>query len=1307
MHLFLAHKKLLSRMFELGLFDEFFTNVEQFTSGDTKTKSYLQKCAQAYEININFPRKDKFAKDIHFSLFFDGINSYVHLHSIHVMYTLLLEEGFDYTDDREEMQNCLDSLSDEQLKQVLENLDFDVLHENSFEQLQFLIEEEDLDDYISNLPEADELDFDSCSEDYPFTFFEDLRHIDFSQKSLEAKYNYLNFTAHDLFRQKNKSKANSASSAHKKRVKKQSAQDKAITNKVDCVNLGYRLSDDMPLSYFQPSQNADFGFNLVKNLDLFGLHLILVAQRRKYHFETTLGDEYRGNYDAIADIDLNELVYLHDSAVKACQEYQTACAAVTNSLHFKSKCLGAYLTRNNALAEYARFYNEIFEDLGIYDHQINDDNYPWFYSKRFFNLNLISEPLFMFCDNCYTKEIFYLFSSSPNKALDYMRNWDNSLLEGFNFTAPMTIYQACSRFASTFDSIESTHPVMVDFKAIAQKVLNYSQELESIGYLKFPYAIELDNYICQPSTYTLALSQTYQLKRDFDFDLDYYKFNTNSETLKLNCQPNDYVFIFSGLSLILDAINDQHIQLFAFKTKTQGIPAIFNWYGDNSKDVDVIYPLYEQWRNHPIVAKLADAHKRCFELLILIMDLKGELRELYQDPYFVTLLKQLDSYDEEFASSLANHNDDDAGDAPKLSKQENVLLNKAIVNYLKTVEEFCQNFFEFTHTSILSINEIFAQAPKNTQAYYNTIVSSLKSVSNIVHYFSNSLIISLDNAPEELKPNFANHKHDYENSAINALFYQSIKESIFIFFGKIMCNFARPYASYWNYQDIESFKKYYSLVCADIRTDTGYDSYFFAIIGLDRMLTLNPNLDEKEVAKVKQSLVCEHSFVKLLIKFMDKLLYQVLCSIGCCLVNYVAKLTTKKSLVEHIDEINVLVSIIHKLKSLAPLQGHATSLYSQAAEKHFFLTENNEFREIVSQYLNTLKLATQAVLHPDYADFKLDSLNHENFLVRSVYLFEQLLSDPATVLTYIVPDALKERAMGSSDGVYSSTAPFYGPVVLNFPNCIYPILEEFTFKKNSVPVFLNLFGKEFTETLHPCVYYKRIKPGTACNQFFPPLKQQIKCKPVVERALNQLIKEVSDTSIASALESIDIYQGVDMSVDNWSYEEYINEVDGCLDKPVDIDDEINDFVETQMAWATNTEEQLQLSEPKLTLISMFKASLLFQQSLLANPDTDDDERERTIRFIKTTVGFLDKAILVACECKANKDTLDKASNKISNVFVTCLKQGMHRTELQALEATMHFFLKFVELGYYDPTFNNDLNILAKLKDNFMRTIFIK
>ena len=1303
MYLFLAHKKLLSRMLELGLFDEFFANIEQYTSGDAQAKSYIQECAQPYAININFPRKDTFTKDINFSLFFDGINAYVDLRSIHVMYTLLLDEGLDYTDDCYDIYYCLDNVSDEQLKQVLEDLDFDALHEDSFDELRFLLEGEDLQDYIDFLPEPDHLDFDRCSEDYPFTFFEDVRHLDFTEKDLVQKFDFLNFTAKDLLKQSNKSNANSATSAHKRRVKKSSAKAKAITNKVAAVNLGYRLSDDLPFSYFQPSKNADFGFNLVKNLDLFGLHLILVAQRRKYHFETTLGDEYRGNYDVIADIDLNELVSLHDSAVKACQEYQTACSAVTTSLQFRSKCLGAYLNRNNALAEYARFYNEIFDDLSLYDHQINDDEHPWFYSKKFFNLNLISESLFWFCDTCYTKDLFYLFSNSPNKAIDYMRHRDNDLLEDFNDNAPMTIYQACSKFASTFDSIESTHPVMADFKAIAQKVLNYSQELESIGYPKFPYAIELDNYSYQPGTYKFELSQTYQLKRDYALEPN--KFDIHSKTLKLNCQPNDYVFIFSCLSLILDAINDHHIQLFAFKTKTQGIPAIFNWYGDNSKDVDVIYPLYEQWRNHPIVAKLADAHKRCFELLVLIMDLKGELHELYQDPYFVALLKITDSYDEEFANSLANNNEDDAGDAPKLSTQENVLLNKAIVNFLKTVDEFSQSFFEFTHTSILFVNEIFAQAPKKTQSYYNTIVARLKGINSIVHYFSNSLIISLDNVPEELKPNFANHKHDYENSAINALFYQSIKETIFMF-DKIMCNFARPYSSFWNYQDIESFKKYYSLVCADIRNEFMYDTDYFAMLGLDRMLALNPNLDAKEVAKVKQSFVCEHIFIQVLINYMSKFLYQVLCCIGCCLVNYVAKLTTKKSLVEHIDEVNVLVSIIHKLKSLAPLKGHATSLCSQAAEEHFFLTENNELKEIVSQYLNTLKLATQAVLHPDYADFKLDSLNHENFLVRSVYFFEQLLSDPASVLTYIIPDAIKEHAFGISKGVYASSAPFYGPVVFNFPTCIRHIMEEAAVKKNNVPVFLSLFGKEFTETFHPCVHFRGIEPGTDCNQYFSPRMHQIKCKPVVERALNQLLKEVSDDSIASALESIDIYQGVDMSVDNWSYEEFLKQTTSNITTPYEMDDEIDDFVENTIGWAINTEEQLRLSKPKLELLSLFKATLLFYQSSFSNPESDDD-REFTIRCIKNTDGFLDKAILIARECKANKDTLAKASDKITSVYTTYLRPGMHMAEVKFLQATMMFFLKYIECGYDDPTFNNDLNLVAKLKDSFMKTIFMK
>ena len=1160
MYFFLAHIKILSRMLELGLFDEFSASLEKYTNGDVQAKSYLQECAQAYNININFPRKDKFTKDINFELFFEGIYGYVHSHSMHVLYTILEDnDGFNYYEENpEDIPDLLDHVSDEELKEIVENLDYDDIYDDAFECLEDTIDEQDLEEYTDDLPEAKTLFTANCSKDYPFFFYEDCKFLGLNKSSLFTKFSSLNLTAHDLLQQqqKNKSNAISATSAHKRRVKKQSAKTKGVTNQVAAVNLCYRLSDDLPLSYFQPSKNADFGFNLVKNIDLFGLHLLLVAQRRKYHFETTLSDEYRGDYDAIADIDLNELVSLHDSAVKACQEYQTAYSAAIAAPHLRTKCFGAFLNRNHALVEYARYYNEIFAELNIHIHQINDDDHPWFISKKFFNLNLISEPIFWFCDICYDYDLFYLFTNSPKRALDFMRNMDNKLIEDLNKCAPMTIYQACSKFASTFDSIESTHPLVVDFKAIAQKVLNYSQELESIGYLKFPYAIELDNYTYQPGTYHIDFNYSCQLKREFDLDPD--KFNTRSKTLKLSCQPNDYVFIFSGLSLLLDAINDYHIQLFAFKTKNQGIPAIFNWYGDNSKDVDIIFPIYEQWCNNPIVAKLADAHKRCFELLVLIMDLKGDLRELYQDPYFVTLLKQTDSYDEEFASSLANNNEDDAGDAPKLTKQENVLLNKAIVNFLKTVDEFGQSFFEFTHNSIPFVNEIFAQAPNSFQLYYNSIVAKLNNILSVVYYFSNSLIISLDNVPQELAVNFAKHKQDYENSEINALFYQNIKETIFIFLGKIMCNFARHYSSFWNYQDVASFKKYYTLVCADQRTDIIYDTDFFSILGIDRMLTLNPNLDEKEVAKVKQSLVCEHLFLRMLIESLDSLSYQVLCCIGCCLVNYVAKLTTKKSVVAHIDEINVLLSITKHIKSLAPLKGQGISLHSQAVIEHFFLTENDEFREIINKYLTTMKFATKAVLHPDYAEFKLDSLNHENFLVRTVYFLEQLLADPATVLTYINPDAIREHAFVLTRGVYASTAPFYGPVVLNVPVCTTPIMDEHSYHKNTVPVFLTLFGKEFTETFHPRVFSENLEPGSDISEYFSYRKKAIQCKPVVERALNQLLKEVSDESIANALESIDIYQGVDMSADNWSYEEYSNQVKNNIETPICKDDEDED-----------------------------------------------------------------------------------------------------------------------------------------------------
>ena len=1309
MYYFLAHKKLLSRMLDLGLFDELFASIEKYTAGDANAKRYLQECAQAYEININFPRKDKFTKELHFSLFFEAIYNYINISSIHVMYTLLTEKNDIYYFDGnlEDIEATLNKITDEHLNQVLECLDYNVLLDYDFAKFKVTVEEEDLKHYVENLPKARSIYDLNLPPDFPFTAFENFRYLGYSNEALNSKFGYLNNTAYDLLQPKNKFNANSATSAHKRRVNKRTAKAKEVSNKIAAANLGYRLSDDLPLSYFQPSKSADFGFNLIKNIDLFGLHLILVAQRRKFYFEATLCDEYRCNFDPLEHLDLNTLVSLHDKAVKACQAYQAACSSQTNTPQLHTKCFSTYLVRNAALAEYAGFYNNLFADFGLFSYQLNHDDQPWFITKLFYNLNLVYEPLINFCQDSCKKELLFLFTNSPNKALDVMRNFDNSLIEVLNKRAPLTIYQACSKFASTFNSIESTHPLTADFKDIAQKVLNYSQELKVV-YPQFPFPIELDNYVYTPHNYHFDRNQTALIIKD-GFSLNApSKFNLCSQVLKLNLNLNDYALIFNCLSIVLDTINDAHLQLFAFKSDNQGMPALFNWYGDNSNEVDAIFPIYKKWCALPVVAKLADAHKHCLELLVLIMDLKGELHELYQDPYFVQLLKNTDSYDEKFAQSL---NDDQtlSKEPTKLSSQDNVLLNKATVNFLNYVNEFTKNYYELLDTSVDFVNEIVGNIPNNSRITYYSVINGMKLILSFVHYFSYSLIVNLGDISQELKTKFASHEQDYENSKINVLFYNSIKEVIFIFSGKTINNFTRSYSSYWNYQEADSFKKYYSLVCPDIRLGLLHKADTYALLAMERLLALNPNLDAKDIVKIKQSVVCENDFSQLAIRFAANLTYIVLSSIGCCLVNYIAKLTTKKSVVAHINEINLLVSLVKRLSTTAPLEDYALSLRSQANADNNFLMENYEFRAVLGQYLGPLKFATQVVLHPNYADFKLTAINHDNFLIRCIDFFEQLLADPKTVLSYLNPLELKKHIFKLPEVRNVSSAPFYGPVVFNFPNYSKAVLKETNDDKNTVGVFLTLFGKEFTEALHPRVYFEQVAPNTNCLNFYPHHMRKIECKPIVAKALNEMLTELSDDAIASALESIDIYQGIDKSVDNWNALEYDIRAYPYFGEPFYSApaqapvDESEDKSEADDGFGDNDGEgegDAPLARNKNDVLQELENNLKAHRTALDKAQ-DQDEISKLSRRLAMIDDFLFKAMMLARGFHSAKVDFEIFTDRASELYCSFVYQGMHIEEVQALSSVMLLFLDYIELIWSERAFNNNLCNVAKVKADYI------
>lgn len=1149
MYHFLAHRKLLSRMIAVGLFDDYFASIEKYTAGNANERLYLQDCVKPYDIDLSFPHKNNFSKDTNFSLFFKGIRDYMNLYSIHVMFTLLKEDKglIHYSLKAFEIEDYLDSVSDEHLKHTSENLDYFELDSIEFFGFRQIVTNDSFEDYLYKTKNSiKRLNTDDCDPNFHFLSFSETAFFNTSDEALKDKFSNLMLNVNSLLQQKTKSHANTASHAHKKRVKKHTANSKQPSS----ANFAYRVSPDMPLSYFQPSKTADFGFNLIKSIDLFGLHLILVAQRREAIFKASLSDNFRGNYHAIENIDLNRLISLRDIAINACHEYKTTCSAVVNQPELHSKCLRSYIDRNSALLEYAYFYNNMFHSLVKYTYQVNLK--PWFFSDKFFDNNWVYVELLEFCKSIFSTDALFLFTANPNKAICLIHNSDNKLLDLFNNCATVTMYEACSKFASTFDNLESTHPLVADFKDIAQKVINYRQELK-ISCPKFPFPVKLDNYTYEPHDSDIDASKYAQALRDTYLRQGGQKFNLASKVLELNYQPNDYVLIFSCMSFVLDAINDIYISLFAIKTSNKRISCIFNWYGDNSKDVEVIFPLYKKWSKHPIIAKLADTHKRCFEMLVLILDLKGELHELYEDDYFSELLKNTGSFDEEFALSLSNNDgigEDklDQKQPVELSKQEKVLLNKAAISFIKIVNEFSQTFYDLANNNyLIEIDEIWSQLTEKHRTYFNSCFSNIKNILHAINCFTNSLIISLDNVPLELKPNFVDHGQDYENSEINVLLYQSIKEAFYIIYSLALNNCAPAFASYWNYQDVESFKKYYSLTCPFLRNFFMFDRNSFSIFGMNRMLALNPNLDEKELAKVKQSYICEHVFVELVITRIDHFLKLLLTCIECCLVNYVARLTTKKSVVANLNEINILFSICKFLHKLAPLKSHGLSLFSQANMEHIFLTENDEFRGIIRQYLNIFKTIAKVVVSPDYDDFKLDELNHQNLLVRYVYFLEQLLSDPATVLTYLNYEELNNEIMTNVIG-YASSAPFYGPAVFRFPPCCNVILQETACMNNTVPVFLTLFGKEFTESFYPIFIFRPDIGHLDYDDFYPNPRSlpRIQCKPVVIRALDKMLEELSYESIELALDSIDIYQGVDTSVDNWSKQEYTENLNDSM-----------------------------------------------------------------------------------------------------------------------------------------------------------------
>ena len=125
-------------------------------------------------------------------------------------------------------------------------------------------------------------------------------------------------------------------------------------------------TDSQKINYFQIDSRLDYGFGLLKLIDLLGMNLLLVAQRRQYLFKCLRNDDLRSNFEALEQVKSEDIVLLHNNAVSACSAYEKALKSLFSnqmSDHEVNVAVNAYIGRYEALYHYLRYFYEMLGTL--------------------------------------------------------------------------------------------------------------------------------------------------------------------------------------------------------------------------------------------------------------------------------------------------------------------------------------------------------------------------------------------------------------------------------------------------------------------------------------------------------------------------------------------------------------------------------------------------------------------------------------------------------------------------------------------------------------------------------------------------------------------------------------------------------------------------------------------------------------------------------------------------------------------------------------------------------------------------------
>ena len=726
------------------------------------------------------------------------------------------------------------------------------------------------------------------------------------------------------------------------------------------------------VNYFNIDSKLDSGLQVLKIIDLLGMHLLLVAQRRQYMFERYSCDDLRSDYKALEKVNSDDVVRLHNNALDACLAFEENFKGLHINASYFNDCnmlVKDYVGRIDALYQYIGYFVQLFYALEPHYHCTNKRN-SWEVEYYYFNLY---EP-FKHLSDLQSKILIVVnsfLSADVNlvKCLTDYYSYEQEIVNGMLGSIPQSVFDICANFAPSFDDVNLSNPSVVDFKAIVNSVMSYYQSLNH-AFPTLPYPINKGSkYDVEDCGEIIWLKRRYRDSHNKIYAVNEklaYEVINDPKPIVFSRKLNVYFDMFCVISELVELYNNYYLScIYIANGIKPGSKLSFafdlSYYGEDL--VKTLYPAYELLLKDETFIKLIECHQACFEHLVLILDLQGDINLIYEDNYMSNLLRKTNNYDQELADSLTrNIPARDGSDSSNLSKAEQLLLNKTCISYLQDCQKIVQLNKEFVEKTT-ELDKFLNEKLENFVFSKNKLFSQFQNIClNPIIAFSQYIISNLDNVPEDLKLNLAgassNVRLNNEDSIeLNQSFYKCMYETLLAFFAKNMNQYIRVAVPYSKLATKEDFAKSLSSVGIPFNYKFEFSNSNYLVLVAYKRLLQNYNYDQFISKHICYNTLFINGALIWIINIYSYSLNCTILPIAKYFVRLVLSFTRINQVKEYQHYLNIIYNLLQKLTKLFSTKlAKIKNLIELVGQGNVVLCECFEYKSYLGEIVDVFSL---------------------------------------------------------------------------------------------------------------------------------------------------------------------------------------------------------------------------------------------------------------------------------------------------------------------------------------------------------------